>query len=321
MAAIRTPDAGAVVRAPILRERLIGDFAAGDDVTLERAVTGVPAGSAIVYAYFTVKDAPGDPDSAAMLRKRVSRVAAAAGQVTDDGSATGTGAVSVVLTPADSALLAGAARPYDLSVVLTGGATYTAERGRVRAQRAAINTAVGQRIASHPLRLASPEPDEFARPAWRNELVDDFAAGDDLVITRDVAGLPGGVTVASATLTARAAAGDPDPGAFQVAGAVTALGGGAARLAFPLARSQTLPLAVPHAFDVRVALSDGRTTTPVLGTLYAALGVTDAAGLAVPGAGQGFPVMPGSAAGFPTAVGASAGFPTRSDPDTLVLAP
>jgi hypothetical protein len=162
-------------------------------------------------------------------------------------------------------------------VTTDDGAAYVIEAGRVRARRAVINPRIGQRLLRRPLPLASAEPPAEARGELANELLDRFRAGSNLLVEREVSGLPAGVTVASATLTIRAA---PAGAAVSTtAGAVTPLGGGVARLRFTLPRERTAPLRLPHAFDVRVTLAgapyDGWTVTPVLGTAYAALGVAD----------------------------------------------
>lgn len=116
----------------------IGDFAQGDDLTIERTIAGVPVGASITDAWFMVKAKEADADAAALIGKHVTAAATADGQVLDGGSTavdgTRAGAIVFAVTPSETAALA-ARRPhhYAIKAKLSTGELAQVESGEITA--------------------------------------------------------------------------------------------------------------------------------------------------------------------------------------------
>lgn len=111
-------------------EGLIDDFVAGNDITIERTVTGVPAGQTLTMAWFTVKSKFSDLDADAKIQKEITTVLDAnQGHISDSG-ADETGTVIFYLQAADTLLLYPLSEyRYDIQVKTSGGKIYTPELG------------------------------------------------------------------------------------------------------------------------------------------------------------------------------------------------
>ena len=114
----------------------ITNFVAGDDLTVTRTITGVPAGDTLAKAWLTVKRRQRDLDAAAIFQKEITPVdVPGTGEITDTGG-DGTGAVRFDLADEDTLLL----EPlrgyyYDIQVLTANGFIYTPETGRMTALR------------------------------------------------------------------------------------------------------------------------------------------------------------------------------------------
>lgn len=115
-------------------DAIIDEFVAGDDLSVERTVTGVPATTTLTNAWFTVKRKLTDADADAILQKIITSVSTSSGQI-DDTGADGTGHVIFLLVPADTVLLTPLSEyHYDIQVKTSAGKIYTPESGKIVAQ-------------------------------------------------------------------------------------------------------------------------------------------------------------------------------------------
>ncbi len=102
---------------------------AGAGVPILRSVKRVPLTNPLTKAWLTVKTAEtvADPGS---LQLAITTTNTVAGQITDDGHATGTGQLKFTPTQAQlGALTAGASYVYDLQLKFQDGTEWTAEKG------------------------------------------------------------------------------------------------------------------------------------------------------------------------------------------------
>lgn len=111
-------------------EATVTDFAAGDDISIERTITTVPSGQTMTTAWFTVKRKVSDTDIQAVFQKEVtSSLVAGEGQI-DDTGADGTGHIIFYVVAAETALLTPFSEyRYDIQVKLSGGGVATPEIG------------------------------------------------------------------------------------------------------------------------------------------------------------------------------------------------
>ncbi len=102
-----------------------------NDLTVQRTITGVPAGDTLASAWLTVKLNKTDADPG-IFQRAITSALTAAGQITDTGAGDTQGAVEFYLLPANTSLLTeGVGYHYDIQVRTTAGKTYTVEVGRV----------------------------------------------------------------------------------------------------------------------------------------------------------------------------------------------
>ena len=129
---------------PPLKNQLITGFVAGDDLSLEETVAGVPAGLTLVKAWLTIKAKIADLDVAALAQKVITTSAqAGVGQITDPG-ASGTGALLFLIVPADfgtGKLLYDVAYVYDVQVKFSDATIATLELGTIRFERGVTDAA------------------------------------------------------------------------------------------------------------------------------------------------------------------------------------
>src|SRR5437870_3381028 len=93
---------------------LIDDIVTGDDFTLARQVTGLPAGVTVTKCWLTIKHNNTETDSQSLIQKIITGFASSAGQVTDSG-ASGTATLQFLLTPLDTIKLQpGVQHTFDL---------------------------------------------------------------------------------------------------------------------------------------------------------------------------------------------------------------
>ena len=111
-------------------EATITDFAAGDDISVERTITTVPSGQTMTLAWFTVKRKISDSDAQAIFQKQITpSFAANIGQI-DDTGADGTGHLLFYLVADNTELLTPYSEyRYDIQVKLSGGGIATPEIG------------------------------------------------------------------------------------------------------------------------------------------------------------------------------------------------
>lgn len=113
----------------------IKDFTAGDDLEVQRTVTGVPTGQTVDKAWLTVKAAAADADPGIFQKAITTTDVPGTGRITDAGSS-GTATLRFDLTAANTALLtAGTEYFYDVQVKTSGGKIYTVESGKMIARR------------------------------------------------------------------------------------------------------------------------------------------------------------------------------------------
>lgn len=116
----------------------ITGFVAGDDWEIDVAEPDVPAGQKLVKAWLTIKAKLGDTDAQAIVQKVVTTTnVVGIGQITDDGTNDGVGAIRFDLVPADTAQLVPLSvnTPfiYDVQVKTDAGKVYTSLTGTVTA--------------------------------------------------------------------------------------------------------------------------------------------------------------------------------------------
>lgn len=114
----------------------IAGFIAGDDLDIERDVTGVVISDPLVKAWLTIKTAPGILDVSATLQKIITTTAQlGVGVIAQDGSTSnGDGTASMVfqLTGTETAALGTTIKYYfDIQVKSAAGKIYTPEVGRL----------------------------------------------------------------------------------------------------------------------------------------------------------------------------------------------
>jgi hypothetical protein len=115
-------------------EATITNFAAGDDLSIERTITTVPSGQTMSTAWLTVKRSVSDTDVQAVFQKEItSALVAGEGQI-DDTGADGTAHLIFYLAAADTVLLTPLSDyRYDIQVKLSGGGISTPEIGVITA--------------------------------------------------------------------------------------------------------------------------------------------------------------------------------------------
>lgn len=116
---------------------LIAGTIAGDDLDIERDVTGITVTDPLVKAWLTIKTSASILDASATVQKVITTVQViGTGQITQDGSAgNGNGTASMVfnLTAVDTALLGTTLRYfYDVQVKTSSGKIYTPDKGSIR---------------------------------------------------------------------------------------------------------------------------------------------------------------------------------------------
>ena len=111
----------------------IDDFVNGDDLEIERTITGVPSGILVERAWFMVKHKYTDIDDDAIISKLATSINTAdQGWVADDGSGDGEATIRFYLTPADTELLyAYSEYPYSIKVKLDNDRVNTPELGLI----------------------------------------------------------------------------------------------------------------------------------------------------------------------------------------------
>jgi hypothetical protein len=120
---------------------IIEGYTAGDDLDIERDVTGITVTDPLVKAWLTIKTSASVLDASATLQKIITTVQViGTGQITQDGSVTnGNGTASMVfnLTAVDTALLGITLRYfYDVQVKTSSGKIYTPDKGSIKLDRA-----------------------------------------------------------------------------------------------------------------------------------------------------------------------------------------
>lgn len=119
---------------------IIEGYVAGDDLDIERDVTGITVTDPLVKAWLTIKTSASVLDASATLQKIITTIQViGTGQITQDGSDTnGNGTASMVfnLTAVDTALLGTADRYfYDVQVKTLSGKIYTPDSGSIKMVR------------------------------------------------------------------------------------------------------------------------------------------------------------------------------------------
>lgn len=121
----------------ILKKDDGSNFTAGDNLQVERDVTGVPTGDPLVKAWMTFKVDASVLDASATLQKIITvNAVQGTGQITQNGSelqGNGTATTIFQLTAADTALL-GSERTYfwDIQAKTVAGDIYTPDKGSIK---------------------------------------------------------------------------------------------------------------------------------------------------------------------------------------------
>lgn len=105
----------------------------GDDFTINRTVTVIPAGDTLAQAWLTLKaDPDADLDGAAVLQKSITTALTPAGQITDTGAGDQTGAFHIEIANTDFAnITPGRPYQYDIQLKSALGKIGTLESGSV----------------------------------------------------------------------------------------------------------------------------------------------------------------------------------------------
>ncbi len=106
-------------------------FAVGDDLDVQRSVTGISSSAPLTDAWLMVKVHAGDADSLAVISKHITTsLVSGTGQITDNGATSGTAQLLLNLMGTDTAGLTASIRyGYWIKVEVSGGRQYTIERG------------------------------------------------------------------------------------------------------------------------------------------------------------------------------------------------
>ena len=115
-----------------INDGIINKFAAGDDIEIDRTVTGIKStGQTLVKAWFTVKAKATDSDSLIVFEKAITVAEnVGTGRITDDGSTGNDPALRFDITSTDTALLTPkTAYYYFVRVKTSAGKLYTPEEG------------------------------------------------------------------------------------------------------------------------------------------------------------------------------------------------
>ena len=108
----------------------IKELVSGDDIDIERTITGVPDSDTLAKAWMTIKSLPTDADPG-LLQKTITSSLTADGQITDTGANT-IGVVVFLIVPADGATIGiGVKRVFDIQVKTTAGKIFTAVKGTI----------------------------------------------------------------------------------------------------------------------------------------------------------------------------------------------
>ena len=108
----------------------IKELVSGDDIDIERTITGVPDSDTLAKAWMTIKILPTDADPG-LLQKTITSSLTADGQITDTGADT-IGAVVFLIVPADGATIGiDVKRVFDIQVKTTAGKIFTAVKGTI----------------------------------------------------------------------------------------------------------------------------------------------------------------------------------------------
>lgn len=115
---------------------IIEGYIAGDDLDIERDVTGVTVSDPLVKAWLTIKTAPSVADPGTLQKVITTSLVVGTGQITQDGSeedGNGVASLLVQLTAANTTTLGTTIRYfYDIQVKTSSGKVYTVEVGRIQ---------------------------------------------------------------------------------------------------------------------------------------------------------------------------------------------
>lgn len=115
---------------------LIEGFIAGDDLDIERDVTGVTITDPLVKAWLTIKTSSSVADPGTIQKVITTSLVVGTGQITQDGSeedGNGTASLLFQLTAANTTTLGTSIRYYyDVQVKTSSGKIYTADVGRIQ---------------------------------------------------------------------------------------------------------------------------------------------------------------------------------------------
>lgn len=115
---------------------LIQGYFAGDDLDIERDVTGVQPSDALIKAWLTIKPSHATLDASATVQKIITTAAVpGTGQITEDGSdlqGNGTASIIFQLTAANTNALGTSRYFYDVQVKTASGKIYTTDKGSIQ---------------------------------------------------------------------------------------------------------------------------------------------------------------------------------------------
>lgn len=109
---------------------LIENFVCGDDLDIERTVTGIPSGQTLTQALLTIRTF--EAGGAAVLTKTITPTISDNGLVTN-GDTTATLVFTLSDTDTDT-LSPGNYHYYWIDVITSAGKEYTAEKGRIKGE-------------------------------------------------------------------------------------------------------------------------------------------------------------------------------------------
>lgn len=117
---------------------IITDFAAGDDLEIQRTIDSIPSGTSLDTAWFMVKRKYSDPDADALITKTItSAIASGEGVINDNGINDGMGQLSFYLSTTETGLLTPLSEyPFTIKLKLNNGKVGTPEGGVIIANPA-----------------------------------------------------------------------------------------------------------------------------------------------------------------------------------------
>ena len=112
---------------------LIDGYVAGDDLCVQRQISGIPSEAPVVSAWFTVRDLDDFTASSIITQLQISTTSTLSGQIIDTGASTGIAHVKFDLDKVRTRLIGIVGYPWDIQIKLSDLRINTPYRGTIEA--------------------------------------------------------------------------------------------------------------------------------------------------------------------------------------------